>query len=70
MDTVYMVQRPSARLIDWSIQAQSSHPLIGLPKCTLSGLMKGKSTMHVVRRLDAFSSLPGIIPHRKKEIAK
>lgn len=30
-------------------------------------LMEGKAKIVVVRRLDAFSSLPGIVPHRKKE---
>ncbi|KAK7298936.1 hypothetical protein VNO77_46258 [Canavalia gladiata] len=60
MESTSYVERPSFR------PAQFSYPSV---QCTgLISWMEGKAKKNVVvRRLDAFPSLPGIVPHRKKE---
>jgi len=61
----YIVRRAPKRFLGQL--SQFSYPSV---QCT--GLLswrenKKGSCVVVVRRLDAFSSLPGIVPHRKKE---
>lgn len=62
----YIVRRAPKRFL--GLLSQFSYPSV---QCT--GLISWKeklkkgSCVVVVRRLDAFPSLPGIVPHRKKE---
>ncbi|WVZ06574.1 hypothetical protein V8G54_019923 [Vigna mungo] len=61
MESTSYVERPSFRPAQFSYPSNalgSSHGWREKPKC---------SCVVVVRRLDAFPSLPGIVPHRKKE---
>lgn len=45
----------------------ASSVLLSIGPMHWAHLMEGKNVVVVVRRLDAFPSLPGIVPHRKKE---
>ena len=59
--TTSYVERPSGQLSQFSYPSVQCTGLISWrekPRC---------GCVVVVRRLDAFSSLPGIVPHRKKE---
>ncbi|WVY92812.1 hypothetical protein V8G54_000112 (mitochondrion) [Vigna mungo] len=61
MESTSYVERPSFRPAQFSYPSNalgSSHGWREKPKC---------SCVVVVRRLDAFPSLPGIVPHRKKD---
>jgi hypothetical protein len=61
MESTSYVERPSAF---WA-----SSVLLSIGPMHWAHLMEGKAKICVVvvRRLDAFPSIPGIVPHRKKE---
>lgn len=69
MESTSYVERPTE--VSCSV-VRASSVLLSIGPMHWAHLMEGKAKLKcscvvVVRRLDAFPSLPGIVPHRKKE---